>query len=239
MPAVTTPRPDTAAPYRQHAESYARHAERSAYNDGYERPALRALVGDVAGLRLLDLGCAGGANLGHWRDREADAVGLDVAVPLLRLCRARHPAVPVVAADLGDGLPFADGTIDVVVASLVLHYLDDWAGLLAQVHRVLRPGGRLVLSVHHPVWDWPLLDAGDYHRRGWVTDSWTLDDGTVFPVQFHRKTLGDVVTSVAAALRVRRLVEPLPVPEVAGDHPDDWATLSRRPVFLLLEASRD
>lgn len=236
---MSSPRPDTSAPYRRHADSYAQHAERSAYNAGYERPALRDLVGAVDGLRLLELGCAGGANLGHWRAGGAHALGLDLALPLLRRCRARHPAVPVVAADLAHGLPVTDGAVDVVVAGLVLHYLDDWTGVLAEVRRVLRPGGRLVLSVHHPTWDWPLLDPDDYHRRGWVEDRWTLEDGTAFPVRFHRKTLGEVVSVVAGALRLRRLVEPLPLASVEHEHPADWPTLARRPVFLLLEATRD
>jgi ubiquinone/menaquinone biosynthesis C-methylase UbiE len=54
-------------------------------------------------------------------------------------------------ADLSRPLPFADDTFDDVVVSLVLHYLRDWTAPLAELRRVLKPGGRLVLSVNHPV----------------------------------------------------------------------------------------
>ncbi len=54
-------------------------------------------------------------------------------------------------ADLARPLPYAAGAFDDVVASLVLHYLRDWAGPLAEIRRVLRPGGRLLVSVNHPV----------------------------------------------------------------------------------------
>lgn len=52
-------------------------------------------------------------------------------------------------ADIGMPLPFADGTFDDVVASLVLHYLQDWTAPLSELRRVLTPGGRLLLSVNH------------------------------------------------------------------------------------------
>ncbi len=53
-------------------------------------------------------------------------------------------------ADLSQPLPFTDGAFDDVVASLVLQYLQDGAVPLAEVRRVLIPGGRLILSVDHP-----------------------------------------------------------------------------------------
>ena len=54
-------------------------------------------------------------------------------------------------ADLAEPLPFGDAEFDDVVASLVLHYLEDWSGPLAELRRVLKPGGRLLVSVNHPV----------------------------------------------------------------------------------------
>lgn len=53
-------------------------------------------------------------------------------------------------SDLAAPLPFADAKFDDVVASLVLHYLEDWADPLAELRRVLKPGGRLFVSVIHP-----------------------------------------------------------------------------------------
>ena len=54
-------------------------------------------------------------------------------------------------ADLAAPLPFADAKFDDVIASLVLHYLEDWAGPLAELRRVLKSGGRLIVSVIHPL----------------------------------------------------------------------------------------
>src|SRR5829696_4959724 len=53
--------------------------------------------------------------------------------------------------DTQEPVPFPDKAFDDVVASLVLHYLGDWAGPLGELRRVLKPGGRLILSVNHPL----------------------------------------------------------------------------------------
>lgn len=54
-------------------------------------------------------------------------------------------------ADLSGPLPFPDGTFDDVIASLVLHYLQDWRAALTELRRVLKSGGRLIVSVDHPL----------------------------------------------------------------------------------------
>jgi ubiquinone/menaquinone biosynthesis C-methylase UbiE len=46
--------------------------------------------------------------------------------------------------------PFPDSAFDDVIASLVLHYLQDWGPALAELRRVLTPGGRLIVAVDHP-----------------------------------------------------------------------------------------
>jgi len=65
-------------------------------------------------------------------------------------------------ADLSQPLPFADGAFDDFVASLVLHYLPDLTAPLAELRRVLKPGGRLILSVNHPIFYKQTDPSADY-----------------------------------------------------------------------------
>jgi ubiquinone/menaquinone biosynthesis C-methylase UbiE len=110
-----------------------------------------ALAGDVAGRRILDAGCGSGPLFAALRDRGAIVTGFDKSAGMLELARRRlGDDADLQVADLGSPLPFPDSTFDAVTASLVLHYLEDWGPALAELRRVLKPGGRLIVSVDHP-----------------------------------------------------------------------------------------
>ena len=64
-------------------------------------------------------------------------------------------------AVLGGPLPYPDGTYDLIVCALAIHYTDDRAAALAEFCRILRPGGALVVSTQHPAMDW-LRKGGSY-----------------------------------------------------------------------------
>src|SRR6476660_8531940 len=133
------------------AEAYTAENETSLFNAYYERPAILALAGDVAGRRILDAGCGAGPLLAALRDRGAIVTGIDKSAGMLELARRRlGDDADLLVAELGSPLPFPDGTFDDITASLVLHYLEDWGPALAELRRVLKPGGRLIVSVNHP-----------------------------------------------------------------------------------------
>ena len=109
------------------------------------------LAGDVAGRRILDAGCGAGPLSAALRDRGAIVTGFDKSAGMVELARRRlGDDADLQVAELGGPLPFPDGTFDDVTASLVLHYLQDWGPALTELRRVLKPGGRLIASVHHP-----------------------------------------------------------------------------------------
>ena len=105
----------------------------------------------MAGRRILDAGCGSGPLFAALRDRGAIVTGFDKSAGMLELARRRlGDDADLQVADLGRPLPFPDGAFDDVIASLVLHYLEDWGPALAELRRVLKPGGRLIVSVDHP-----------------------------------------------------------------------------------------
>lgn len=137
--------------YDSFAEEYAAENETSLYNAYYERPAILRLAGDVTGRRVLDAGCGSGPLFAALRDRGAIVTGVDLSAGLLAQARRRlGPEADLRVADLTDPLPFGDDSFDDVIASLVLHYFEDWGPTLAEMHRVLKSGGRLIASIHHP-----------------------------------------------------------------------------------------
>lgn len=138
--------------YDDFAEDYARENENGLFNAHYARPAIVDLAGDVSGRTILDAGCGSGPLAETLRAGGAQVTGFDSSPATVELARRRlGPDVELLVADLTEELPFGTGTFDDVIASLVLHYLEDWSGPLAELRRVLRPGGRLVVAVNHPV----------------------------------------------------------------------------------------
>jgi malonyl-CoA O-methyltransferase len=117
-----------------------------------ERPAVRAAVGDVRGLSVLDLGCGSGRHALPLAAAGATVVGVDFSEGMLAEAR-RKPgaeAVRFVVHDLHLPLPFGDGEFDRVVSGLVLEHLRELEGFFAEARRVLKPGGRAVVSAMHP-----------------------------------------------------------------------------------------
>ncbi|KQR16037.1 class I SAM-dependent methyltransferase [Cellulomonas sp. Leaf334] len=176
------------------------------------------LLGDVAGRRVLEVG-AGAAQCARWLVGEGvDVVATDVSGGMLA-AGARYDAAvghktPLVQAD-ARVLPFADDTFDVAFTAFgALPFVPDADRVHAEVARVLRPGGRWVFAVTHPVrWAFPddpgeagLTATRSYFDRTPYAE--LGESGAVLYAEYHR-TLGDHVGElVAAGFVLDRLVEP-------------------------------
>ncbi len=146
--------------YDTFAEAYNAENETSLLNAYYERPAMLKLAGQVQGKTILDVGCGGGVLSEELIARGATVHGFDASEAMLDIARRRlGDTAQLTCADLGKPLPYAQHSFDAACASLVFHYLEDWSAALAQLRRVLKPGGRLLISVNHPLL-YPLT-----HRR--------------------------------------------------------------------------
>lgn len=222
------------------------------FGAGWERAAehadLLALLPEVEGRRVLDLGCGAGQLARHLANQgAADVIGVDVSERMLALARAdwAHPRVTYHRAAI-ETLAFPPARFDLVVGSLVLHYVDDYAGLVRRIAGWLAPGGVLVYSTEHPIYTarlpgdgWVLDEAG--RRTRWAIDRYP-DEGPREERWFgagvrkvHR-TLATLINGlVEAGLTVDRVVEPIPSAPWLEGHPQ-MRDERRRPMFLLVRA---
>jgi SAM-dependent methyltransferase len=229
--------------YDEFAEAYTAENEDSLMNAHYERPAALALAGEVAGRRILDAGCGSGPLFAALRERGAVVTGIDQSAGMLAQARRRlGEDADLRVADLADPLPFGDAEFDDVMASLVLHYLRDWAPTLAEVRRVLKPGGRLIASVNHPMMVNVTHRAEgprpDYFEQYTWTDEFELR-GTKARMTFWNKPLHAMTDAFTAAeFRIAAISEPHPVPAARELFPGDFEILDTFPSFLffVLEA---
>ncbi|MDY7784524.1 class I SAM-dependent methyltransferase [Aeromonas caviae] len=145
-----------------------------------EWPALHAMLPDLAGKRVLDLGCGYGWFCRAARDLgAADVVGIDLSAKMLARAAelTRDEAIRYRQGDL-DGLALSDEPFDLIYSSLALHYLPEVAPLFAEIHRALVAGGSLVFSVEHPIFTCPqpqgwLVDAEG--RRSWPVNGYQAE----------------------------------------------------------------
>lgn len=219
--------------YDAFARAYAADNESNAYNAYYERPASLRLLGDVAGLSVLDAGCGAGAHAIELTRTGATVTGMDLSTGLLQLARARlGPDVQLRQADLALRLPFDDAGFDAILASLVMHYLPDWQPTLAEFRRVLRPGGRLVISTHHPFMDHRIAEGENYFDTYDFSEVWTRGGQPVTMRFWHRPLHAMIDAFIGSGFSLRSLSEPQPEGAAAELFPAAFDDLSRNPRFL-------
>jgi SAM-dependent methyltransferase len=220
--------------YDGFAEAYTASNDNNLINAHYERPAMLALAGDVAGRHILDAGCGSGPLFAALRDRGAIVTGIDKSVAMVDLARRRLGTnADLWVAELGNPLPFPDHTFDDITASLVLHYLEDWGPALAELRRVLKPGGRLIASVNHPfaenLWHRRAGLKPDYFATYNYVVEWTADGQTAL-LRFWTRPLYAMTDAFTAGFRISVISEPTVAPDTpSGLLRDDVAD---KPGFL-------
>ena len=229
--------PAVANDYDSFAEAYSAENEASLLNAYYERPAMLALAGDVAGRRILDAGCGSGPLFAALRDRGAIVTGFDKSAAMVELARRRlGDDADLQVADLGGPLPFPDGEFHDVIASLVLHYLQDWGPALAELRRVLKPGGRLLVSVEHPfaitLMHHQAGREADYFATSNRTEDYTFSGQTAVLSLWDRPLHAMAGAFTAAGFRITVISEPEPAPAARELFPDQLAATPRFLAFL-------
>lgn len=138
---------------------------------------------------------------------------------------------------LGECLPYEDESFDTVVCALAIHYAPDLSAVFEEFHRVLRPGGRLVVSTQHPTTDW-LRKGGSYFETTLETDTWGMASGPT-PIQFWRVSLTELCRAATdAGFVITSLVEPRPAESMRARWPETYAKLNREPGFLILRLQK-
>lgn len=213
-----------------------------------EWPAIQAMLPDLMGRRVLDLGCGYGWFARWAREAGADAVlALDLSERMLARARemTSDPAIAYERADL-ETLALPDAAFDLAYSSLALHYVVGLEALLATVHRAVRPGGWLVFSCEHPLFTapgrpgWSVDGEG---RRTWPLDRY-LDEGprrtdwiAAGVIKQHRSLATYLTLVIQAGFTLAHVEEWGPSAAQIAAHPD-WAKERDRPPFLLVAARR-
>lgn len=227
-------------------------------------PTLRAVIGPVRALRVLEVACGNGYLARRFaREGAASVVGVELSRPTLAAARARERANPLgVRFVLGDASRlegFPDAEFDLVVANMAFMDIADSGGAIRAAARVLVPGGRLVFSISHPCFDtddrsmWVVergiapdgtwSDVVWRKVRGYREETkrsvpWDVPSGPPVRTDAYHRTLATYSRYLRdAGFLIRRLEEPSPLPEMIEQSPQG-NYLVEIPLHLVVEAVR-
>lgn len=187
----------------------------SIFDQYYSRGDTLDLLGPVAGQTVLDAGCGLGLYAVDLSQAGAIVTGIDLNEDALRSARASATArTSFIRADLNEPLEFLGyRSFDAILCSLVLHYIEDWSAVLSEFKHLLKPHGRLALSVQHPFADYFDADSKNYYNR----ERWYSGNPDC---PFWRRSLEEIMESLAGAgFAIDRVREPSPICESESSRP--------------------
>ena len=232
-------------------EGYQKLREREVNaNNLFEIPARFALLPDLKGLRILDLGCGMGDDCMEYIRRGAkEVVGVDISEKMLEAAKAKNadPNITYIRMPMED-IGELEGGFDLVVSSLAIHYVEDYKGVLKNVHKLLVKGGEFVFSQEHPVNSsynggerWLRDENGiktysllsNYGIEGERESTWFVDNVK----KYHRMFSTVINDLIDAGFVIEKITEPVATEEIVKKYPD-YYDLYHRPDFLLVKAKK-
>jgi ubiquinone/menaquinone biosynthesis C-methylase UbiE len=250
-------RPMAVVPWEQLAEWY--DAKQGETGDLWHRalidPTFLRVVGDVRGLRVLDLGCGNGYLARHYARAGAKVMGVDASAPIIERARAREAEEPLgITYHVADAshLPmFDEGSLDLVASNMALMDMENAEGAIREVGRVLKDRGRFVASFCHPCFDqgpsstwlierffrstkvWRKIAR---YRKPFADDMpWGIEERTVSTIGYHRPLSWYARVLRDAGFLIRSLEEPEPTKEFIEGSPQGPYVVEI-PLHLVLEA---
>lgn len=234
----------------QIAEEWVDHADSNDYRNVFLIPYTFALLGEVAGKRILDVGCGEGGYTRRLARKGANVTGIDGSARLIDIAKRRaekeNLAIVFEVRNANSLYGLGEGSFDIVLAAMSLMDVEYYHGTVAEIYRVLRKGGEFLMSITHPCfmgrgsrW-WRNADGVIDHyaidnymnREVWeefVTDKFTK------PVLFRHMPLEDFISPLlASGFRLTLFREPTPTPEQVLES-ERLRRLNRIPLFLFMK----
>jgi SAM-dependent methyltransferase len=236
------------------SDPWERHAGwwQERYTDGadpeYEEQLLPLVDRYLAGAtRVLDVGCGEGQVARRVAGTGAEVVGIDPTVAQLTVARERAGG-PHYTLATADAMPLQDGAFDAALSCLVFEHLEPFEPAVAEIARVLAPGGRFALFLNHPLLQAPgsgwvidhILDEQYWRVGPYLPDDHAMEEiapGVDLPFM-HRPLYRYVNELAANGLFIERVEEPPPAPGFLARAPEytDAATIPR--LLLLVTRNR-
>lgn len=191
----------------------------------------------------MDLGCGFGEHCRQFVNRGAEkVVGIDISEKMLEVARVENcdPKITYLNMPMEDIAALQD-TFDIVISSLAFHYVEDFEGVIRNIHNLLKENGIFIFSQENPLCTchsggdrWTRdengnklhLNLADYGVEGERKTVWFVDD-----VKKYHRTFSTIVNAlIEAGFTIEKMIEPLPTEELLEKYPD-YGDLFHKPDF--------
>ncbi|TMU87586.1 class I SAM-dependent methyltransferase [Bacillus sp. BHET2] len=220
------------------------------YNDFLEQPAMKAELPNLNGKKVLDLGCGiGGLSTYCIQNGCISVDAVDISSNMINIAKNKnaHQQIEYICTPIEE-FERPKGSYDLIVSSLAIHYIEDFAALMEKLSLFLKHNGLFIFSIEHPIVtarkemrNWFKDGKGDklywaldhYQEEGKREQQWYVDG----VIKYHRTISTLVNTITTTGFMVEKMIEPLPTQEGLELMPK-LKNEKRRPSFLIIKASK-
>jgi ubiquinone/menaquinone biosynthesis C-methylase UbiE len=213
-----------------------------------EWPAIRAMLPELNGKRVVDLGCGFGWASRWMREQGAVSVlGIDLSENMIRRAKSdtSDPKIEYRVADI-ETLELPEAAFDFAYSALTFHYIRDFERLTRMIHRTLVPGGSTVFTIEHPIFmaaSHPHWITDEDGRKTWPVNRYSIEgerrtDWFAKGVVKHHRTIGTTLnTLIRIGFTIKAVEEFSPSPAQIKANPELEDEIER-PMMLLVSSTR-
>lgn len=224
--------------YDNISDIYIQEIEKNlSWNNIYERPHMLSIFDDFTHKNVLDVGSGTGYYSFYALKQDATVISVDASQKMLNYISQKDISnkIRTVKSDLASGFSFIkNDSQDYIICSLVLHYIENWDYIIDEFYRVLKKGGKLYVSTHHPFTDYLQLNKKSYFDKYFLEDTWGSKENS-YKVHYYTRSLTDLLSPfLKSRLSILNIEEPLPTAICKELDIKTYNRLRAKPGFMFL-----
>ncbi|MEN7982053.1 MAG: class I SAM-dependent methyltransferase [Nanoarchaeota archaeon] len=211
------------------------------YNELLEMPSTLSLLGKIKNKKILDFGCGTGIYAKFLTKKGAKVKGFDISKEMLNIAKRENPKLDLKKGS-GYKIPFKE-KFDIILASLVVHYLKDWDKMFREVGRVLKKDGFFIFSTENPVVESrkkitignkKISVFGNYFNEGKIYGSLKDNKGKKMKISYYHKTYETIIKTILKNnFEIIDYKDCFPLKKSQKLFPEDYAKYSKNPLFCV------